>query len=127
MPGTYASVFADITKGSDGTCALCTAKVGYDPLTGLGTPNVSGLLGALSASGTVAAPVVTPAAISGVVGTALSFTASVLASNPVTYTLSNVPSGMTIGSTGAVTWPNPAIGTYPVTVTAKDSKTALSG
>ena len=127
VPGTYASVFADITKGSDGTCALCTAKVGYDPLTGLGTPNVSGLLGALSASGTVAAPVVTPAAISGVVGTALSFTASVLASNPVTYTLSNAPSGMTIGSTGAVTWPTPAIGTYAVTVTAKDSKTALSG
>lgn len=127
VPGTYASVFADITKGTDGTCALCTAKVGYDPLTGLGTPNVTGLLSVLTASGTVAAPVVTPAAISGKVGTALSFTASVTAPNPVTYTLANAPSGMVISSTGVVSWPVPLVGTYAVTVAAKDSKTALSG
>ncbi len=127
VPGTYASVFADITKGTDGTCALCTAKVGYDPLTGLGTPNVTGLLSALTASGSVVAPVVTPAAISGKVGTALTFTASVVAPNPVSYTLSNAPTGMAISATGVVSWPAPVVGTYAVTVTAKDSKTGLSG
>ncbi len=127
VPGTYASVFADITKGSDGTCALCTAKVGYDPLTGLGTPNVTGLLSALTSSGSATAPVVTPATIGGVAGTPLTFTASVLAPNPVTYTLGNAPTGMTISNTGVVSWPAPLVGTYAVTVSAKDSKTALNG
>ncbi len=126
-PGSYASVFADITQGTDGTCALCTAKLGYDPLTGLGTPHVTGLLSALTASGNVAAPVVTPAAISGVVGTALTFTASATAPNPVSYSLSGAPSGMAIASTGVVSWATPVIGVYAVTVVAKDSKTALSG
>jgi subtilase family serine protease len=127
VPGTYASAFADITRGSDGSCALCTAKVGYDPLTGLGTPNVTSLLSVLTAAGTVAAPVVTPAAISGRVGTALSFTPSVLAANPVTYTLTGAPVGMSISTGGVVNWPTPLVGNYAVTVTARDSKTALSG
>jgi subtilase family serine protease len=127
VPGTYYSAFADITRGTDGTCALCTAKTGYDPLTGLGTPNVTGLLSALVGTGTAAAPVVTPAAISGVVGTPLSFTAAVTAPSPVTYTLSGAPAGMAIASTGVVSWATPVLGTYAVTVTAKDSKTALSG
>ena len=127
VPGTYASVFADITTGSDGSCALCTATVGYDPLTGLGTPNVTGLLSALTSSGNVEAPVVTPAAISGVVGTALTFTASATAPNPLSFSLSGAPAGMVIASTGVVSWDTPVIGVYAVTVIAKDSITALSG
>jgi subtilase family serine protease len=128
VPGNYASVFADVTKGSDGVCATCTAKVGYDPLSGLGTPNVTSLLSVLAGTTTVAAaPVVTPASISGKVGTALSFTVAVAASNPVTYTLTGAPSGMAISSSGVVTWATPVVGTYAVTVIAKDTKTALSG
>lgn len=128
VPGTYASVFSDITKGSDGTCATCSAKAGYDALSGLGTPNVTSLVSVLSgATAVAAAPVVAPASISGKVGTALSFTVSVTAANPVTYTLSGAPAGMAISTTGAVTWATPVIGTYPVTVIAKDSKTGLSG
>jgi hypothetical protein len=34
---------------------------------------------------------------------------------------------MTIGSTGVVSWAKPVLGTYNVTVVAKDSKTGLSG
>jgi subtilase family serine protease len=125
VPGNYASVFADVTKGSDGVCATCTAKVGYDPLSGLGTPNVTSLLSVLAGTTTVAAaPVVTPASISGKVGTALSFTVAVAASNPVTYTLTGAPSGMAISSSGVVTWATPVVGTYAVTVIAKDTKTA---
>jgi hypothetical protein len=127
VPGTYYSAFSDITQGTDGPCALCTAKAGYDPLTGLGTPNVTGLLSALVGAGTAAAPVVTPAAISGVVGSPLSFTAAVIAPNPVSYTVSGAPAGMTMASTGVVSWATPVLGSYKVTVTAKDSKTALSG
>ena len=128
VPGTYASEFADITKGSDGSCATCSAKVGYDPLTGLGTPNAGTLLNTLS-SATVAAnpPVVTSASISGTVGTALSFTISVSAPNPVTYSLSGAPSGMNVSVTGAVTWAKPVAGTYSVTAIVMDTKTGLSG
>ncbi len=128
VPGTYASAFADITKGSNGACATCTAKAGYDALSGLGTPNVASLVSALSgATLPVTPPVVTPASISGTVGTALSFTASVTAPNTVTFSLSGAPSGMTVNAAGAVTWAAPVAGVYPVTVTAKDTKTGLSG
>ena len=128
VPGNYASVFADITSGSDGSCATCTAKVGYDHLSGLGTPNVTSLLSALSGASTVAAaPVLTPAGIGGKIGTPLSFTVAVVATNPVAYSLSGAPAGMTIGAAGLVTWASPVVGTYPVTVVAKDGTTGLSG
>ncbi len=127
VPGTYASVFSDITASSNGTCSLCTAKVGYDALTGLGTPNVTSLLTALTGTAANQAPIVTSATISGKLATPLSFTVSVSSSNPVTYSLSGAPSGMAISTAGVVTWANPLIGNYRVTVTAKDSKTQLSG
>lgn len=128
VPTNYASGFADIRSGSHGTCATCSARIGYDQLSGLGTPNGSTLVSLLSgASAPVAAPVVTPASISGTVGTALTFTAAVTAPNPVTLSLSGAPSGMSIGATGVVSWPTPVAGTYAVTVVAKDTKTALTG
>ncbi len=127
VPGTYASTFADITKGSHGTCSGCSGEVGYDQATGLGTPNATALLSTLSGLTVQTAPVVTAATINGKVGTALSFTASVTASNAVTYTLSGAPSGMSISSAGVVSWATPVAGSYSVTVTAKDSKTGLSG
>lgn len=126
--GTYASAFADITSGSNGTCSVCSAKTGYDPPTGLGTPNVTSLLGTLSgASVVVPAPVVTPATISGTAGSALSFTVSVSAPNAVSYTLGGAPSGMTIASNGVVTWASPVAGSYAVTLTAKDNVTGKTG
>ncbi|TFW16873.1 peptidase S53 [Duganella callida] len=127
VPGTYASVFADVTRGSNGTCADCSAKTGYDAATGLGTPNVSALLSTLSGANVQTAPVVTSATINAKVGTALSFTVSVSASNAVGYTLAGAPSGMSISSAGVVSWAAPVAGTYRVTVTAKDSKTGLGG
>ncbi|GAA5174921.1 hypothetical protein GCM10025771_05780 [Niveibacterium umoris] len=130
IPGSYAAAFADVTTGADGSCASCTARTGYDHLTGLGTPNAAALLSALggsSASAPPTAPVVTAAAISGKVGTPLSFSVTVSAANPVTYTLSGAPSGMSINTSGVVSWASPVAGSYAVTVVARDSKTALSG
>lgn len=128
VSGNYASDFLDVTQGSDGSCSTCSAKVGYDQVTGLGTPNASSLLTALSdATISAGAPVVASASISGVTGTALTFTVSVTDSNPVTLSLSGAPNGMTINSAGTVSWPTPVVGTYSVTVTAKDSKTGLTG
>jgi hypothetical protein len=128
VPGTYASAFADITQGLHGSCATCAAKTGYDALSGLGTPNVTGLLSALSGvTAPAVAPTVAPAGISGKVGTPLSFTVSATAPNAMTYTLSGAPSGMAVSTSGVVTWATPVAGTYKVTVTAKDTKTALTG
>ena len=124
----YASAFADITKGSDGSCANCVAHLGYNPLAGLGTPNANSLLGMLTGAAVATpAPVVSSASISGQVGTALSFTVTATDANPLTYALSGAPSGMAISTAGVVTWPTPVAGTYTVTVSAKDAKTSLSG
>ena len=127
VPGTYASNFADILTGSNGSCVACSAKTGYDQLTGLGTPNAASLLGALSGATITTAPVVASASISGTAGTPLSFTVSSSAADPVSYVLSGAPGGMTISSAGAVAWAAPAAGTYAVTVTATDSKNGLKG
>jgi subtilase family serine protease len=128
VPGTYASAFSDITKGLNGTCAICVSTTGYDTPSGLGTPNVNNLISALGGVvNTVSPPVVSSASISGKVGTALTFTASVTAPNAVTYALSGAPAGMTISTAGIVSWSTPVAGTYNVTVIAKDSKTNLSG
>jgi hypothetical protein len=130
VPGTYASAFADITKGANGTCATCAAKAGYDQPTGLGTPNATALLSALSGAGAGAvatAPMVTPATVNGKVGTPLAFAVNVTSSGPVSLSLSNTPAGMTISSAGVVNWASPVAGSYAVTVTATNTVGGLSG
>ena len=128
VPGTYASSFADITRGTNGACGSCTARLGYDPLAGLGTPNARSLLAGLTGVPLApVAPVVTSASINGVVGTALSFTVAASSANPLTFSMLGAPAGMTIANSGIVTWAAPLAGTYPVTMVAKDSVTALSG
>ncbi len=143
---SYASAFYDITHGADGSCAGCFAGIGYDPPSGIGTPNVTSLLTALvtapaSSAPPVSAPpvsappvstaskppVIAGASLSGSVGTALLYPVSVTDANPVTFTLSGAPSGMTISTAGVLSWPAPVIGTWSVTVTARDTRTALTG
>ena len=130
VPGSYANVFGDVAKGTHGTCSTCTAKTGYDQLTGLGTPNVANLLTALTGATPTApatAPVVTSAAIAGKVGVALTFTISSTTVNANTYSLTGAPAGMAVATTGVVSWPTPVAGTYAVTAIAKDTKTGLTG
>ncbi|OYO29089.1 S53 family peptidase [Janthinobacterium sp. PC23-8] len=128
VPGTYASSFTDITRGSNGVCSSCTARLGYDPLAGLGTPNARSLLANLTGVPLApVAPVVTSASINGVVGTPLSFTVAASSDHPLTFSMLGAPAGMSIASTGIVTWAAPLAGTYSVTMVAKDSVTALSG
>ncbi len=128
VPGYYASAFADVVRGANGTCGSCVAKTGHDTLAGLGTPNVNNMLQVLSgAAVTASAPVVTAASISGRVGTALTFTVAASSPNALTYSLVGAPSGMAVGSAGIVTWPVPLAGSYAVTVLAKDAATGLTG
>ncbi|MBW8832842.1 MAG: S53 family peptidase [Burkholderiales bacterium] len=135
VPGTYAASFGDISSGSDGTCATCSAKTGYDVPTGLGTPNVTALLMALGgAAGTTVtapaapiAPIVSAATVSGKVGSALSYTVSVSGGAATNFTLTGAPGGMTITSGGVISWSAPVAGTYAVTVTAANASSGLSG
>lgn len=128
QPSSYAAGFLDVAAGSHGTCATCTARAGYDQLTGLGTPRAADLLGLLAGS-TVAAPppTVGSAAVSGLAGQPLSFTVSVASAHPVSFSLSGAPAGMAASATGVVTWAAPVAGSYAVTVTARDTQTGLSG
>jgi hypothetical protein len=72
-------------------------------------------------------PSVGAATILGKPGVALSFAMAVTAPNPVTYALTGAPAGMAISTAGVVSWASPVLGSYNVTVTAKDTKTGLSG
>lgn len=128
VPGTYAGTFLDIVSGADGSCATCFARVGYDPVTGLGTPHASALLAALGGAPVAAtAPVVASAAIAGQVGTPLTFTVSVASPNPVAYSLAGASPGLSISAAGVVSWATPSAGTFALGVTARDSKTGLAG
>ena len=127
VPGTYYSAFLDVTSGANGSCSLCAARSGFDGVTGLGTPNVSGLLAALSVPVPAVAPKVSPASITARTGTPLAFTVSYSASGAVKFALSGAPSGMAISSAGAIAWAAPVVGNYSVTVTATDPKSGLSG
>jgi hypothetical protein len=122
---TCSNVFGDITSGSNGNCATCSARAGYDQATGLGTPNVTALLNFLTAA---PAPLeVTPTTITAATGGPLVFTAAVNTPNPVNFTLRAAPAGLSIDSNGVVTWPTPVVGSYAVTVMAVDSQTKALG
>ena len=123
---SYAGAFGDVTSGANGSCAGCAAKAGYDLPTGLGTPTVSGLLGALAGTNSTA-PVVSGGVVSGTVGSPLSFAVTVNATNALSYTITGAPAGMTISAAGVVGWSAPVAGTFSVTVGALDLQTGLSG
>jgi subtilase family serine protease len=125
---SYASAFLDITTGSNGSCAACSAGVGYDLPTGLGTPNAAALLAVLSGATPVAAPIVTSATVPGNAGAALSFSITATGAHPLTYSLLGAPAGMTVNaSSGLVTWSTPVQGSYSVTASALDSVAGLAG
>lgn len=129
--------FSDVTSGSSGSIP---AGVGYDIPTGLGTPNLTPLICLVSGSNSCstpmpnpgsAAPVLSGQTINGTAGKALAFNVqySAVTGDLLSWRLSSAPAvtGMTINSSGQVTWPSPVQGTYSVTVTATDSTNHTSG
>lgn len=119
-----------MTISANGAVTWATPVLGKYSITITAKDTLSGLTGSGMYTVTIVnppAPIVTAQAISGKVGTALSFTPSVTAANPVSYSLSGAPSGMSISSAGVVSWAAPVLGTYNVTIIAKDKATTLSG
>jgi hypothetical protein len=145
----HADLLHDVTSGSNGRCSaayLCTARVGYDGPTGLGTPNG---LGAFAAAGGPPPPSqdfsldASPAAQTVTAGTGTSYTIDVprtggfpgtvglslaglpagasSAFAPVQVDASTASSNLTINTTAAV-----VPGSYPLTVTGTSGATKHS-
>ncbi|MEY9838388.1 putative Ig domain-containing protein [Streptacidiphilus sp. EB103A] len=130
-PYLHTSALNDVTSGSNGSCSpsyLCTAGVGYDGPTGLGTPNGLTAFTAVSSSANTVT-VTNPGSRSATVGTAVSLqiSASDSGSSTLTYSATGLPAGLSINSsTGLITGTPTTAGTSSVTVTAKDA-TGASG
>jgi hypothetical protein len=75
----------------------------------------------------VAAPSVPSESLTSPAGTALYTCVKVNATNPLTFSLTGAPSGMSIANSGCITWNIPTVGTFAVTVAAQDTKTGLTG
>jgi hypothetical protein len=121
---------AGLTISSTGVMAWASPVAGSYKVTVLAKDTRTALTGQGVVTLAISAPLpptVTSATVLGKPKVALSFTVSATAPNPVTYTLSGAPAGMAISTTGVVSWASPVLGTYTVTVVAKDSKTGLSG
>lgn len=139
VPAQYSTAFKDVTTGSHGTCATCTAKTGYDAPTGWGTPNASAMLTSLSgatvststgSTGTTTttstAPKLGTTSLTGTAGKAFSGTIAYSApgATSLSITISGAPSGMTFsaGSAGvSVSWAKPVAGTTNLVITLKDN------
>jgi len=143
-PGTYpnsypyaaTSALYDVTTGKTATCSpayLCTAEVGYDGPTGLGTPNGVAAFGPSSAptndfsisdspsSASVAAGSGTSTTVSTAVTSGSAQTVSLSASGlPSGVTASFSPSSVTAGGSSTLTLSTSSSttpGTYTVTIT----------
>ena len=130
----------DVTTGSTASCSpayLCTAEVGYDGPTGLGTPNGAAAFGPTTTStndfsisvsptsASVAAGSGTTATVSTAVTSGSAQTVSLSASGlPSGATASFSPSSVTAGSSSTLTIStssSTAAGTYSVTITGTGS------
>jgi hypothetical protein len=123
----YAQAFNDVAAGSNGTCTGCTAGLGFDLPTGLGSPNATALFGQIAAPPPPVAPGVASTSVAGTAGVSLAFTLTANAPHAVAWALANAPSGMAVDASGRVTWPVPVAGSYAVTAVATDTTTGLRG
>ena len=129
-PYSHTSSLNDVTSGSNGSCSgsyLCTAKVGYDGPTGLGTPNGTAAFTNGTSTGGNTVTVTSPGNQSTQVGTAVSLQVhgtDSASGQTLTYSASGLPAGLSISSTGLITGTPTTAGSSTVTVTAKDSTNA---
>ncbi|WP_132646750.1 S53 family peptidase [Rubrivivax gelatinosus] len=119
--------FSDITSGANGSCRGCTAAVGYDHPSGIGTPNVDVLLTRLvPATAPNRPPVFGSLKATGRVKSALSFTVPVSDPDGDAITLGvegALPKGMSFNAASrSFSWPKPAAGSHSVALTALDAK-----
>jgi subtilase family serine protease len=127
VPGTYAAAMGDVIDGTNGTCATCRAGTGFDQATGWGTPNSAQLLQTLTG---VAAPLAvvnhSPTLASRTMSNAgVAFSVQLAGADAdgdaLTYSMTGAPANLKLSSTGTLSWSSPVKGTYPVSVTVRDT------
>jgi len=121
---------AGMTVSNKAVVSWSSPVVGSYPVTVVATDGKTGLSGQGVYTVVIAsnkAPVVSSGSASGALGSPLRFSVSVADINPFTLSLSGAPTGMSINSSGVVSWPSPVAGSYTVTVKALDSINGSSG
>jgi subtilase family serine protease len=124
--GAYASDFNDVTSGDNDYTGTnpgkFTAGAGYDPTTGLGTPNAAPLVQSICS---ISLRITDPGAQSSTVHTAakLQLAVSDPGGSGLTYKATDLPAGLRINSsTGAISGKPSKIQTKQVSVTVSDSQ-----
>jgi subtilase family serine protease len=122
----YAGVFNDVTTGNNDFTGTnggqYAAKVGYDPVTGLGTPNATALVGQLCAN---AVHLTAPASERTTVhaNVLLRLHATDVPGVPVTYGATGLPPGLELNTaTGLISGRPTRTGQHTVRLTARDSE-----
>lgn len=121
---------AGMTISKGGSVSWPSPLAGTYPVQITAQDSANGLVGQGTYTVTVSAPqppVVQGGNIGGRASIPLSFMVTTSDTNPVTWTLSGAPSGMTVGAGGAVSWPSPRQGTYQVKAIARDTLSGLTG
>ncbi len=128
---TYAEDFNDVTSGNNDFMATnggrYAAAAGYDPATGLGTPNAASLAAALCAN---TIKITNPGAHSATVHQSVSLRLHATASSgaALTYGAAGLPPGVRLdASTGRVAGRPTRAGRYTVHVSAHDSQSQTAG
>jgi hypothetical protein len=119
-----------MSLNSAGVIAWADPLAGSYSVTVTATDSKTGLSGKGLFNIAIAAPkppLVSVATITGHTGSVLTYAVSASSVNPLIYTLSGAPSGMSISSVGVLHWSAPVVGKYSVKVNATDSRTGLSG
>ena len=102
-PYAHQSSLFDVTSGSNGSCGapICTAGVGWDGPTGLGTPN--GTAAFTAGSGTATLTANNPGNQTASVGTAFNLALSASGgTTPYTWSATGLPAGLTISTSTGV-------------------------
>lgn len=105
-PGNYASVFQDISAGVVGSCSNCVAKPGWDPVSGLGSPNGKELIDTLGSSHISSTP-----ASGGYFWVGLSQRPILMSVGKSSAVIGTLPPGASI-SDGILKWERPRAGQY---------------
>ena len=141
-PYLHTSSLHDVTSGSNGSCGssyLCTAKVGFDGPTGLGTPNGTAAFNAGSAPAADFTIGVSPSSRTVTQPASTTYTVSIAPLNGFTGTVAltqtGVPSGASFSTTSVTTSGSSTLtidttsiapGSYPFTITGTSGSTTHS-
>jgi subtilase family serine protease len=129
--GAYAADFNDVTVGNNDFTGTnggqYAAATGYDPASGLGTPNAASLAGSLCAN-TIRLPAMSPQRSTVHTSAFLRVHATDTSGAALTYRATGLPPGLRLDTaTGRITGRASKTGDFKVRITARDQESATAG